>query len=300
MRQKSPLRLSVIIVSWNTCQLLDRCLTTLFTELKGQQLFFQGAEIFVVDNASADGSVDMVEQKYPQVHLISNKENLGFARANNQALNVASGQYILLLNPDTEVRPGSITVLVDFLDKHQQAGVVAPQLINTDGSIQLSCRAFPSFAGMFFELTGLSRLMPAGSSWRNYKMLDWAHNSLRQVDQPEGACLLIKRAVFDQVGLFDEDYFMLFEEVDWCYRVKQAGWEIWFTPAARIVHHMGQAIKQVKIKMILSSHRGMYRFWQKHHRHGRQYFDAIVYSALMLLAYLRIAGYWLRKAQGAQ
>ena len=290
------MRLSVIIVSWNTCELLDRCLTTLFEELTEQQFFSLGIEVFVVDNASGDGSAEMVRQKHSQVRLISNAENLGFGRANNQALTVASGQYILLLNPDTEICSGSINTLVDFLDKHSQAGVVAPQLINSDGSIQLSCRAFPSFAGMFFELVGLSRLMPVGSRWRDYKMLDWPHNSLRQVDQPEGACLLIRKVVLDQVGIFDEDYFMLFEEVDWCYRVKQAGWEIWFIPDARIIHHMGQAIKQVKVRMILSSHKGMYRFWYKHHRHGWRYLDGIVYGALMLLAYIRVASYWLRKS----
>ena len=289
------LRLSVIIVSWNTCQLLDRCLETLTTELKEQQLWSLDSEIFVIDNASADKSAEMVRQQYPQFKLIANNENLGFAKANNQALKQVTGQYILLLNPDTEILPGALGGLIDFLDKHPQAGVVAPQLINTDGSVQVSCRAFPSFIGMLSELIGISRFMPPGSKLRSYKMRDWQHDDERQVDQPEGACLLIKKEIFDKVGFFDEDYFMLFEEVDWCYRVKQAGWQIWFTPAAKVIHHMGQAIKQVKEKMILSSHKGMYRYWYKHHRHGKWYWDATVSGALMLLAYIRIVGYRLRK-----
>ncbi len=291
------MRLSVIIVSWNTCPLLDRCLDTLFAEIERPRLK-DVSEIYVIDNASADGSADMVRQKYSQVKLISNKENLGFGRANNQALKQATGQYILLLNPDTEIRPGALAVLMDFLDNHSQAGVVAPQLINSDGSVQLSCRAFPSFIGMLAELTGISRLMPPGSKLREYKMLDWQHNTERQVDQPEGACLLIRKKIFDQVGIFDEGYFMLFEEVDWLYTVKKAGWQIWFTPTAKVIHHLGQSIKQVKVKMILSSHRGMYRYWYKHHRHGQEYLDAIVYGALMLLAYVRIAGYRVRKIIG--
>lgn len=292
------LRLSVIIVNWNTCQLLDRCLTTLATELKAQNLFGPDSETFVIDNASQDASSEMVSEKHNWVHLISNQENVGFARANNQALKIATGQYILLLNPDTEIYPGTIGILIDFLESHAEAGIVAPQLINTDGSIQTSCRAFPSFIGLFCELIGISRMMPRGSKARGYKMLDWGHDDERQVDQPEGACLLIKKEVFSQIGLFDEAYFMLFEEVDWCYSAKKAGWQIWFTPRARVLHHLGQAIKQVKTKMILSSHRGMYRFWHKHHGQDKKYLHALVYSALLILAYLRIATYSMRKFVG--
>ncbi len=290
------MRLSIIIVNWNTCQLLDRCLNTLQTELQAQNLFEKDSEVFVIDNASQDGSAQMVSQKHNWVHLIKNQKNTGFAHANNQALKQVKGNYILLLNPDTEIYPGAIKHLIDFIESHPQAGIVAPQLINTDGSIQASCRAFPSFLGLFCELIGISRIMPQGSKARSYKMLDWGHNDVRQVDQPEGACLLIKRDVFSQIGLFDEAYFMLFEEVDWCYRAKQAGWEIWFTPEARVLHHLGQAIKQIKTKMILSSHRGMYRYWLKHHSHGNKLLEPIVYGSLLLLAYLRIATYSMRKA----
>jgi len=264
-------------------------------ELKAQNLFENDSEIFVIDNNSADYSSEMVAKNHPWVNLVINKDNLGFARANNQALALASGKYILLLNPDTEIYSGAIGSLIYFLDNHPQAGIVAPQLINTDGSIQASCRAFPTFTGLLYELVGLSRLMPPGSKARSYKMLDWAHDDERQVDQPEGACLLIRKEVFSQIGLFDESFFMLFEEVDWCYRAKRGGWEIWFTPKARVLHHLGQAIKQVKAKMILSSHRGLYRYWYKHHSHEQKYLTAIVYGALMILAYLRILSYSIRK-----
>lgn len=291
-------KLSIITVSWNTRDLLRRCLDSVRTELALRPNV--EVEMFLVDNHSSDGSAQMVGSEHPWVKLVANKENFGFARANNQALRDCSGEYVLLLNPDTQVSPGAIWHLVDFLDRRPGAGVVAPQLLNTDGSVQRSCREFPTFSGMFYELAGLSRMFPSGSKkgkrFRAYKMLDWNHDDERQVDQPEGACLAIRRSVIDEVGLLDEGFFMLFEEVDWCYRIKQKGWEIWFTPDARVTHHYGQSIKQVKIKMIISSHRGLYRFWRKHYRGNRWYMDGIAYSGLMTLAYLRIAAYAIKGA----
>jgi GT2 family glycosyltransferase len=281
-------KLSIIVVSWNTRELLRRCLQTVEREVLGQ------AEVFLVDNASADGSADMVAEEFPWVKLMANSDNLGFAAANNQALRLATGRYLLLLNPDTEVKAGAIKTLMEFLDSHPKCGVVAPQLLNSDGSVQRSCRRFPTFVGMVYELLGLSKLLPASKTFGQYKMLEWNHDDERQVDQPEGACLLIRREVIDEVGELDEGYFMLFEEVDWCYRIKQSAWEIWFTPRAQVVHHYGQSIKQVKTKMILSSHRGLYRFWWKHYRNGRWYLDWLAYSGLMLLAMVRINLYRLK------
>ena len=283
------MQLSILIVSWNTKALLQACLEKLQAEVANLE-----CEVFLVDNASADGSADMVRTAFPWVRLIANDTNRGFAAANNQALSQTTGEYILLLNPDTEVYPGSIHTLLQFMKEHPRAGVVAPQLINSDGSVQRSCRQFPTFWGMTYELLGFSRLFPNVQKFREYKMLDWDHTGERQVDQPEGACLLLRREVIDQIGTLDEGYFMLFEEVDWCYRIKNAGWEIWFTPAAKVLHHYGQSIKQAKTRMILSSHRGMYRFWHKHYRGNRWYLDAPAYFGLMCLAYLRILSHNLR------
>ncbi len=288
------MQLSVIIVSWNTRELLSRCLSSLKPELAGIE-----SEVFLVDNHSADGSADMVAREHPWVSLIANDENLGFAAANNQALKLSRGQCVLLLNPDTEVGATAISHLLSFLQEHPQAGVVAPQLLNSDGTIQRSCREFPTFLGMSFELLGLSRLFPDREVFRRYKMLDFDHNTQMQVDQPEGACLLLRRQVIDEIGMLDEGYFMLFEEVDWCYRIKKAGWQIWFTPDSQVVHHYGQSIKQVKVRMILSSHRGLYRFWSKHYRQGRWYMDWLVWSGLMCLAYLRIGAHFLRQGFGS-
>lgn len=259
---------------------------SLFSDLSGNVGL--ESEVFVVDNNSSDRSAAMVAQEFPMVHLIANHDNRGFAAANNQALTLCKGEFILLLNPDTVVHCGAIKTLLDFIKQRPLAGVVAPQLLNADGSIQPSCRQFPTFLNMFYELCGLSRLFPNQPMFRQYKMLDWHHNSQRQVDQPEGACLLVRRAVIDDVGQLDEGFFMLFEEVDWCFRIKKKGWQIWFTPAAKVTHHYGQSIKQVKSKMILSSHRGLYRFWYKHYRGKRFYLDGVAYGGLMALAYGRI------------
>jgi len=287
--------ISVIVVSWNTRELLRACLSSLQRELFGVD-----SEVFLIDNDSADGSAEMVQSNFPQVHLIANKTNRGFAAANNQALEQVQGEFVLLLNPDTEVHPGSLSALIDFMRSHPRAAVVAPQLLNSDGSIQRSCRQFPTFLGMLFELLGFSKMFPSKTLFRQYKMLDWQHDDERQVDQPEGACLLLRQAVIKEVGFLDEGFFMLFEEVDWCYRIKKANWEIWFTPVAKVTHHYGQSIKQVKAKMILSSHRGLYRFWRKHYRGNRWYLDVFAYTGLMALAYARILSYKLRLlAQGS-
>ena len=300
---KAELDLTVVVVSWNTRDLLDRSLETLKEDLERTSNSDNlETEVYVVDNDSTDGSAAMVAEKHGWATLIANDDNLGFAKANNQVLRQAKGRYILLLNPDTEVEPGALKTLIDFLEAHPKAGIVAPQLLNSDGSIQRSCRQFPTFTGMLFELIGLSKLFPKGSkmgtTFRAYKMLDWEHDDEREVDQPEGACLLLRREVLEEVGLLDEGYFMLFEEVDWCYRIKKAGWQIWFTPSARVMHHYGQSIKQVKARMILSSHRGLYRFWRKHYRGNKWYLDGFAYSSLMALAYFRIASHKLKSMLG--
>lgn len=283
------MKLSVVVVSWNTRDLLDRALSTLRADLAGIQ-----AEVFVVDNNSHDGSADMVAKKHAWTTLIANDRNLGFAAGNNQAFKLAKGDSVLLLNPDTEVIKGAIPRLINFLEANPLAGVVAPQLLNSDGSIQRSCREFPTFVNMGYELLGLSRMFPDKARFRAYKMLDFDHMQERQVDQPEGACLLVRKEVLQEVGTFDEGFFMLFEEVDWCYRIKQSGWQIWFTPSAQIVHHYGQSIKQVKPQMIISSHKGLYRFWHKHYRGGAWWMDAPAYGGLMALAQLRIVAQGLK------
>jgi GT2 family glycosyltransferase len=285
--------IAIVIVSWNTRELLKKCLYSLQRELESLGASY---ETYVVDNNSADSSAEMVRQEFPRVRFFANQENLGFAAANNQVLSTVSARQYLLLNPDTKIVPGALHVLREFLKGNPQIGVAAPQLLNRDGSIQRSCRSFPTLAGMALELTGLSRLFPHAKA-SNYKMMDFDHTYARQVDQPEGACLLVRKEVFDQVGLFDEHFFMLFEEVDWCYRVMQAGWKIWFVPQAKVIHFYGQSIKQVKAKMIYHSHRGFFRYLMKHSTQPLiKLFSPIIFIGLMVLAAVRIVHYRFKMA----
>lgn len=278
--------ISVIIVSWNTKQILKECITSLFDELSS---LAESSEVFVVDNDSIDGSAEMIRESFPGVMLIENEDNKGFGRACNQGIRAAKGEYIFLLNPDTVVLPGAIKTLLEFARNHPKLGIVAPQLLNTDGTVQKSCRAFPSLTGMFYELIGLSRLFPNVKRFREYKMLDFDYNTVSEVDQPEGAALLIPRKVLDEVGLFDEKFFMLFEEVDLCFRIKKAGWQIWFNSTSKIIHHYGQSIKQIKPKMIVHSHKGMYYYWSKHHQEWHfQIFKPLLWVMLFCLAVIRI------------
>ncbi len=282
--------LTVIIVSWNTKDLLQACLVSLFAELERLSV---EASVFVVDNNSHDGSAAMVRAAFPRVYLIANADNRGFGAANNQVLTTHSSDYYVLLNPDTEVVPGAIGALMAFASAHRQAGIIAPQLLNTDHTIQRSCRRFPSIKSMTLALLGVQ-----GSSVteNDYLMRDFDHTYARQVDQPEGACLLIPKTVLDAVGVFDEQFYMLFEEVDLCYRVKQAGWEIWFTPDAKIIHHYGQSIKQVKARMIYYSHRGFFRYMSKHLRvWWFQWLRPLWYVGLMGLSILRMVQSYVKR-----
>lgn len=284
--QKSSI--SVIIVSWNTKDLLQTCLTSLFKELATLGINY---EVILIDNNSNDGSVKMVRGQFPEVKLIANSDNRGFGQANNQGFEAATGELILLLNPDTVVLPNSIAPLIEFLETHPRAGLVAPQMLNTDRSVQSSCQRFPTLSGMFFDYVGLSKLFPS-SKFGQFKMLDFDHTETRQVDQPEGACMLIPRKVLDQVGWFDKNFFMYFEDVDLCYRLKKAGWEIWFFAGSQIIHHLGQSTKKNKPTMIRSAHKGLYYFWAKHHPQWyHRLVTPFVRSGLEILAILRVKAY---------
>lgn len=250
--------LSVLIVSWNTRKLLDRCLSSVFETTCNID-----TEVIVVDNASSDGSAEMVCSTYPSVRLISNDSNTGFARANNQAIGHSSGKHILLLNPDTICLKGSLEKLVQFLRANPGAGVVAPLVLNPDGSLQHSWARFPT---LFLEAMGnLDRRVL--SQQANPKTPDETR-SLGQfpVDWIGGACFMARRSAIDEVGPLDEDLFMYCEETDWCLRFASAGWQAWVEPDAQIIHLGGQSSRQVPFETrrrlaasklsLFSKHRG--------------------------------------------
>ncbi|MCA9998618.1 MAG: glycosyltransferase family 2 protein, partial [Anaerolineales bacterium] len=220
------LDLSIIIISWNVRELLRRCLASIAAGRGGLAL-----EVIVVDGASHDGSAAMVAADFPWVRLLARDDNVGFPRGNNLGLELANGRYLLLLNPDTELVGDALTTLVRYLDDHPDVGLVGSQLLNSDGSVQSSRRRFPTVATAFFESTWLQPYAPR-QLLAHFYVEDVADAETAVVDWVTGACMLTRRTVFEQVGGMDEVYFMYSEELDWCRRIKLAGWEIVYLPTA--------------------------------------------------------------------
>ncbi|MEB3197574.1 MAG: glycosyltransferase family 2 protein [Candidatus Sericytochromatia bacterium] len=221
--------LSIVVVNWNTQDLLRRCLQTVIEQTRVSH------EVWVVDNGSSDGSPEMLRREFPQVHLIANPDNRGFAAANNQALRLASGEYLLLLNSDTEVLDGALDAMVAFMHSHPAVGALGPRLLNADGSLQPSAHGFYGTARSLLENRLVASLWP----WRSGRarlLTFFDHSVARPVDWVCGAALMIRRSTLQRVGLLDEAFFMYGEEVDWQWRMRAAGLSVWFSPIARILH----------------------------------------------------------------
>ncbi len=232
--------LSIVVVSFNTRQLLQNCLESVLRHAGSLRL-----EIFVVDNASCDGSAELVAERFPGVRLIRNAENRGFATANNQALAQAGGRYAMLLNSDTVVRPGALTELVRFMDDHPRAGYCGPRLLNGDGSLQPSARRFPTIWSTAWAATGLALRCPGSRHALDLHAGQAVAEPFR-ADWLTGACLMVRAEAMRQVGVLDEGYFMYFEETQWCRRLVAAGWEGWYVPTAEVVHFGGGSVGGAK------------------------------------------------------
>lgn len=228
------LDLSVSVVSYRTPTLLKQCLEAISAERAGLAI-----EVTVVDNASGDGSAEMVNEQFPWVRLIGNDRNLGFAAAHNQALRSASGRYWLVLNSDAAPSPGALRSLLDFLDVQPGVAVAGPRLRYPDGTVQPSRRRFPTLATLFLESTQLQRLSQSNQVLRRYYVADRSDDELQDVDWLVGACLCVRAAAAREVGLFDERFFMYSEELDWCRRFRAAGWRVVYVPAAEVIHFEG-------------------------------------------------------------
>jgi len=264
--------LSIIIVNWNTKNLLLQCLESVYQTIKRIEM-----EVFVVDNGSIDGSVVAAKERFPEVKFIQNEINLGFAMANNQALRLAKGRYLLLLNPDTQVKKGAIERLISFMDAHSEAGGAGAQLLNSDGSRQNSIANFPSLATELLNKSLLRWLFPKAfpGKERNYP-------EPIEVDSVIGACMIIGRDAIEQVGLLDEDYFLFLEETDWCYRMKRAGWKIYHVPQAEIYHFQGKGVEIEKKKARVEYYRSRYHFFKKN-RGELQWFILLTGSVIKLI-----------------
>ena len=275
--------LSIIIVNWNTCDLLAQCLESVGSVQRTADSALPTAycplstEVIVVDNASADGSPGMVRERFSWVTLIENQDNVGFARANNQGIIASRGAYILLLNSDTVMHPGALETLLAFMDVHPQAGACGPRLLNGDGSLQHGCHPMLTPGREFWRLLFLDYLWPRAT----YRMQRWDLRQARPVAVIKGACLLLRRQALRQVGLLDERYFMYTEEVDICYRLAQAGWSLWYVPAAVVTHYGEASSRQAAQAMYVQLYRSKVQFYRKigGERQARQF------KRLLKLAY---------------
>jgi N-acetylglucosaminyl-diphospho-decaprenol L-rhamnosyltransferase len=273
--------LSIIIVTWNTRELLAACLEALPAAVGGL-----AAETWVVDNASRDGTVEMLQVRFPAVRVIANQENRGWAGGNNQALKQSAGRCLLLLNADTEPRPGSLAALARFLDEHPEAGACGPMLLQSDGRVQGNGRRFPTFWKEFLDITGL-RHLALGAYIRHFGWGREDFTTRAEVDEVTGACLLARRETVEQVGLLDEQFFMFYDEVDWCRRMKAAGWRIFYVPEAQVVHHVAASVKQIGFEAYRRLFESQYRYFRKHAAWP-------TWLAVLLVGRVGLATHWLR------
>jgi N-acetylglucosaminyl-diphospho-decaprenol L-rhamnosyltransferase len=255
-------RLSVIIVNWNTSDLLRLCLQSLETYHPSVDY-----EVIVIDNASDDFNLEEFALCFPHVCFIRNDLNIGYAAANNQGIVRASGEYILLLNPDTQVTEGALDSLVNFMDHRPDAAACGAKLVRPDGRVELSIRGFPYPLALVFEILGLPRIFPQSRSIGRYRMRWFSYDSEAEVDQPMGSCLILRRKAVDEIGLLDESFPIFFNEVDWLYRARMKGWKVYFTPEAVVIHEGGAATSRANRRaMIRESHESLIRFYNKHFR----------------------------------
>lgn len=254
--------LSVIIVNYNTKDLLKQTIQSVIDNTKGIEY-----EIFVTDNASSDGSVEMLKEEYTQVKLIESKENLGFPKGNNIAIKRASGRYILLLNSDTKVIGSCLQNCVKYMDEHSEVGALGCKVELPSGKLDHACkRGFPTPEASLYYLLKLNKLFPEKKKFGKYTMSYVKDDEVATVDSLMGAFMMIPKKVVDEVGMLDEEFFMYGEDIDWCFRIKKAGYEILYYPVEKIIHYKGSSSKKKRAKTTYEFHRAMILFYNKHYR----------------------------------
>jgi GT2 family glycosyltransferase len=251
---------------------LKDCLDSVWSSLAGVE-----AEVIVVDNASTDGSVQMVRSDFPATHLIANSDNRGFAAANNQGFDVARGRHVLLLNSDTIVHGDVLARSVDYMDRHPDVGMMGCRVLNGDGSTQMTCSRFPTFANLLLQTTGANRL--GGSFFSRYQMLDWNRKDERDVEVISGCYLVVRAEVISEIGYLDEAFFCYGEETDWCRRCSNAGWRLAFAPVGEITHFGSGTTRKMNHRRDLMLTEGTIRL---HRKHGGRVNAAMVWLLLLL------------------
>ncbi len=252
--------ISVVIVSYNVKEFLQQCIFSLRKSLENYQ-----AEIIVVDNNSVDGTGEILKRSFPDVRLFENEENVGFAAGCNQGLEVASGKYFLLLNPDTIIQEDTIPTMIDFFEEHPDSGAAGCRILNADGTLQLACRrSFPTPWVAFTKLIGLSSLFPRSRRFGRYNLTYLNPNEMAQVESISGSFLMFRREIFEKIGGLDETYFMYGEDIDYCFRIRQEGWNIYYVPDTKIIHYKGESTKLASFDNFIAFYQAMDIFVKKH------------------------------------
>ncbi|OAS20511.1 glycosyltransferase family 2 protein [Paenibacillus oryzisoli] len=254
--------LSIIIVNYKTKNLTLACIESVFSSITSYNY-----EIILIDNASNDGTIQSVNEQYPEVVTIANKENVGFSRANNQGIRIAKGRYVLLLNSDTIVQQDTIQTMLHFMDENPIVGASGCKIVLPDGTLDKACkRGFPTPSASFYYAFGFAKLFPRIRRFNQYQLGYLDPDQQYPIDSLVGAFMLVRRETIEHVGMLDEEFFMYGEDIDWCYRIKEAGWVNYYYPRTQIVHHKGASSRRKPYKIIYEFHRAMILFHNKHYR----------------------------------
>jgi GT2 family glycosyltransferase len=268
--------ISAIIIVYNGMKFLPDCLSTLVDDLSGNSY-----EIIAVDNGSSDGSAEYIATVFPAIKIIRNGANFGFARAVNVGLQAAIGQYLYLLNQDLRFRPGATSTLLSRMKRDDSLGMIGPKYVGFDGHLQPSARAFPTCKHVWYDALLLSHMFPSSREFGSWRMTWSDHESEMEVDQPMGSVMLIPRGVIERVGLLDESFPIFFNDVDYCRRIKAAGYRLLYCPTAVVEHFVGGSTRKRPIRMKIESHRSMYRYLKKYARWYQ--YPALWLTGLLLL-----------------
>ena len=292
MANSQDIQISVIVVNYNVEYFLEQCLNSVRTALKGIS-----GEVFVVDNNSIDGSVEMVRQRFPEFELIANKDNRGFSKANNQAIEIAKGKYILLLNPDTVVEEDTFSKVIAFMDEHDDAGGLGVRMLDGKGKfLPESKRGLPTPAVAFYKIFGLSRIFPKSKRFGKYHLGYLSEFETNEIEILSGAFMLMRKETLDKVGLLDEAFFMYGEDIDLSYRIIKGGYKNYYFPETRIIHYKGESTKKSSVNYVFVFYRAMVIFAQKHFsQKNAKLFSVLINFAIYLRAGLAILARFIKR-----
>ncbi|MFB3924906.1 MAG: glycosyltransferase family 2 protein [Syntrophales bacterium] len=281
-KEDIQIEISAVIASWNTKDILLQCLRSLVGSLGRFR-----SEIIVVDNASSDGSPQSVEAAFPEVRVLRNSSNLGFARANNTGIRNSTGRYVCLVNSDVIVREGCIDRMHAYMEKHPETGMLGPKILGPDGSVQRSCMGFPTVWNSLCRAMALDSIFPERKMFGGQLLTYWPHDTLKKVDVINGCFWLIRRSALDQVGLLDESFFMYAEDIDWCRRFHEKGWSVVFLPDAEAVHYGGASSALMPVRFYIEKQRANLQYWRKYHSAPARsaYFSTLVLHEIVRLLF---------------